>query len=104
MENKEISKLVDNNDGTHTVLIPIIVPNSALQVGGLELFAKQYGWTEKVKQDDGIEIENPRPALDVAVEAVQSFVANIFKSAYIDAKEKEVRSKAAKEADAILGK
>lgn len=95
--------LIDNGDGTHTVNVPIIIPNAALDVGGIELFAGAYGWTAKILDEQGNEIDNPESALDKSIAVVKAFLSEVFKAEYIKFKENEAREQAIVEADTILG-
>jgi len=98
-----MANLIDNGDGTHTVNVPIIIPNAALDVGGIELFAGAYGWTAKILDEQGNEIDNPESALDKSIAVVKAFLSEVFKAEYIKFKENEAREQAIVEADTILG-
>ena len=98
-----MANLIDNGDGTHTVNVPIIIPNAALDVGGIELFAGAYGWTAKILDEQGNEIDNPESSLDKSITVVKAFLSEVFKAEYIKFKEKQARQQAILEADTILG-
>lgn len=95
--------LIDNGDGTHTVNVPIIIPDQALQAGGIELFASAYGWTPKIQDEEGNETDNPQSALDKSISVIKNFVGEVFKAEYVKLKEREAREQAVLEASTILG-
>jgi len=58
----------------------------------LESFAKRYGWTEKVIDNDGKEVVNPLSAEDVISRAIEEYLNNtiyIYKKRVYDKSIKE---------------
>jgi hypothetical protein len=98
-----MSELIDNQDGTHTVDVPIIIPNAALEAGGIEIFAGAYGWKEKVTNEEGVEIDNPTSAIDHSIAVVRKFISEVFTAQYAKIKAEQARQQALAEAKTILG-
>ena len=65
-----------------TIAVDLVVPQEVIDAGGIELFAKAYGWTEKVLEND-VEIDNPVSALDKGREVVRGFVREVVKAEMI---------------------
>ena len=100
-------ELIDNNNGTTTVIVPVIVPNKAIEIGGFELFAKYFGWEEKVIVNDEetgepIEVDNPISAIDKAGDEIRKFVSDVFTTAFVSQAEQKAREEARKLASQIL--
>lgn len=106
-----MTNLIDNNNGTHTINIPITILNSALDIGGIELFVKPYGWTPKITttvEENGQEvikeIDNPQSAIEKAIEVIQNFIADVFETEFVKDKVEKERVQAVIEAKKYSGR
>lgn len=97
-----MAELINNNDGTYTVNVPIIIPEAAIQAGGIELFSKAYGWSENIINEEGIEIANPQTALEKAMVVIREFVSNVFREQYIQYKKNLAEQQAIEEVNTLL--
>lgn len=108
-------EIIDNGDGTSTIDIPLIVPNTALELGGLEMFAKAFGWSDKIESTEEaldemgnpynkiIYIDNPESALDRSGDEIRKFVSDIFKREFVKAQLEKTEKEASLAVDSILG-
>lgn len=68
--------------------IAVHIKKSAVNAGGFSLFAKQYGYTEKVieKNEEGVEVEidNPMDVYTKCRKVVFGFIAEVFQAAIIN--------------------
>ena len=94
--------IIDNNDGTHTVRIDIIVKDTILEKNGIELFAQYFGWRAQVDDGQGNMIANPQSALDAGIAAIKKFTGDIFKEQLIRHEMQVAQEAAATEADNLL--
>ena len=105
-----MAELVNNKDGTHTVNVPIRIPDAALKAGGIEMFAGAYGWESEIPDEEKVNedgtpklVKNPLPALDRAVQVIQSFVGEVFKGQIIKRAKEQAAEVAEAQANALLG-
>ena len=82
--------------------VPIFIPKVAVDQGGFEAFAAAYGWTPTVLDADQVEIVNPQPAYDKAVDVIWNFVRDVFKAQMLKQAEIQAREQAITQIDQIL--
>lgn len=68
--------------------VDVHIKKSAINAGAFLIFAKQYGYTEKVKEknDEGVEVEidNPMDVYTKCRKVVLGFISDVFQAAIIN--------------------
>ncbi len=82
--------------------VPVYIKKAAVNAGGFEAFAGQYGWTPTVKDENGDDVANPMPVYEKCQRIVLAFVTEVFKAAMFKQAEIEAREQAEAAVEALI--
>lgn len=89
-------------DTRYVFNVPIFIKEEAIEAGGFELFAGQYGWTPTGKDENGNDIANPQTATDKCTEVIWEFVREVFKGAMIKQAQEQARVQAEAQIEGLM--
>lgn len=86
------------------VLVPLYIPRVALENGYAESMAAKYcGWTAKVIDSEGNEIDNPLSAVDAYADRIKAFTKEEARAMLAQQGEQAGREQALSQFDALFG-
>jgi hypothetical protein len=92
-------------DATKVVFnVPLHIPKVVVNNNGFELFAKTYGWTETVKDENGEEINNPETVHAKGISVIRNFAWEVLTVAMKQAVEKAAGEAVLVQVAALRGK
>lgn len=92
----------DTNDSNKVIFsIPIHVQKTVVNLDGFKTFAKQYGWTETVKNENGEDVSNPISQYEKSIRIVREYVREVFLSALVNKAMKDAQVAAIAQANAL---
>lgn len=82
--------------------VPIYIKKTAVDAGGFEAFADEYGWTPTVKDENGDDVANPMSVYEKCQRIIWGFVTEVFKAAMFKKAEKQAREQAQQAVEALI--
>lgn len=82
--------------------VPVYVKKAAVNAGGFEAFAGEYGWAPMIKDEDGNDIVNPMTVYEKCQRIIWAFVTEVFKAAMFKQAEKQAREQAQTAVEALI--
>jgi len=72
------------NENEAEIILTIRTTKQMIDAGGINLFALALGWTEKVLDEQGVEIDNPIDALTFGESKIRDYVTGVTKKYFIE--------------------
>ncbi len=91
-------------DNTEKVIfnVPIYIKKDAINAGGFEAFAGEYGWTPTITDQDQNVVPNPMPVYEKCRRIIWAFCTDVFKAAMFKQAEAQARAQAQAAVEAMI--
>lgn len=91
-----------NNEDRVVFNVPIYIKKVAVEMGGFEAFAMQYGYTTTIKDKDGVEVINPESVHQACTKIIWDFVTDVFKASMLTQARAEAEKQAQSQIEALI--
>lgn len=83
--------------------VPIYIKKVAVDMGGFEAFAGAYGYTAKIKNEAGEEIDNPDTVHVACIKVIWNFVKEVFKASMLNQARAQAEDQAKAQIETLVG-